>query len=64
MVGEPGSGKTTQITQFVHSAGMGPVVCTQPRRVAAITIANRVALEMDTEVGKEVLQTQRVPQSQ
>lgn len=56
VVGEPGSGKTTQIPQFVHSADMGPVACTQPRRVAAITIAHRVALEMDVEVGKEVLQ--------
>jgi pre-mRNA-splicing factor ATP-dependent RNA helicase DHX15/PRP43 len=52
MVGETGSGKTTQIPQFVafsdlpHTKGK-MVACTQPRRVAAMSVAKRVADEMD-----------------
>ena len=58
-VGETGSGKTTQIPQFVlyddmpHLAGT-QVACTQPRRVAAMSVAKRVADEMDVELGQEV----------
>ncbi|CDO68562.1 hypothetical protein BN946_scf184998.g59 [Trametes cinnabarina] len=54
MVGETGSGKTTQIPQFVcysdlpHTKGK-LVACTQPRRVAAMSVAKRVADEMDGE---------------
>ncbi|EIM80639.1 P-loop containing nucleoside triphosphate hydrolase protein [Stereum hirsutum FP-91666 SS1] len=54
MVGETGSGKTTQIPQFVaysdlpHTKGK-VVACTQPRRVAAMSVAKRVADEMDGE---------------
>uniref|UniRef100_A0A060T8Y1 RNA helicase n=1 Tax=Blastobotrys adeninivorans TaxID=409370 RepID=A0A060T8Y1_BLAAD len=58
-VGETGSGKTTQIPQFVCYDDMphieGKVVaCTQPRRVAAMSVAKRVADEMDVELGEEV----------
>ncbi|KAG7093997.1 DEAH-box ATP-dependent RNA helicase prp43, variant 2 [Marasmius oreades] len=59
MVGETGSGKTTQIPQFVtfsdlpHTKGK-LVACTQPRRVAAMSVARRVAEEMDVELGREV----------
>ncbi|KAG8804937.1 DEAH-box ATP-dependent RNA helicase prp43, partial [Serendipita sp. 399] len=59
MVGETGSGKTTQIPQFIvysdlpHMRGK-IVACTQPRRVAATSVAKRVAEEMDVELGKEV----------
>ncbi|KAI6103800.1 P-loop containing nucleoside triphosphate hydrolase protein [Pisolithus croceorrhizus] len=59
MVGETGSGKTTQIPQFVaysdlpHTKGR-IVACTQPRRVAAMSVAKRVAEEMDVELGREV----------
>ena len=58
-VGETGSGKTTQIPQFVlfddlpHLNGK-LVACTQPRRVAAMSVAQRVAQEMDVTLGEEV----------
>ncbi|EMR11150.1 pre-mRNA-splicing factor ATP-dependent RNA helicase PRP43 [Pneumocystis murina B123] len=58
-VGETGSGKTTQIPQFVlfddlpHLNGK-QVACTQPRRVAAMSVAKRVADEMDVVLGEQV----------
>ncbi|GJD06313.1 Pre-mRNA-splicing factor ATP-dependent RNA helicase PRP16 [Galdieria sulphuraria] len=57
IVGETGSGKTTQLTQYLHEEGYskrGIIGCTQPRRVAAVSVANRVAEEMQVELGKEV----------
>ena len=51
---ETGSGKTTQIPQFLHAAGYtsrGTIAITQPRRVAAITVARRVAAEMGASLG-------------
>ncbi|QRV95545.1 Helicase associated domain (HA2) [Ceratobasidium sp. AG-Ba] len=59
MVGETGSGKTTQIPQFVaytdipHARGK-LIACTQPRRVAAMSVAKRVAEELDVQLGKQV----------
>jgi pre-mRNA-splicing factor ATP-dependent RNA helicase DHX16 len=55
--GETGSGKTTQIMQYLHEAGYtkrGIVGCTQPRRVAAMSEATRVADELNVRVGQEV----------
>ena len=49
IVGETGSGKTTQLTQYLMEEGytdFGMVGCTQPRRVAAMSVARRVAEEV------------------
>ncbi|KAG0091246.1 ATPdependent RNA helicase [Podila epicladia] len=58
LVGQTGSGKTTQIPQYLHETGWtakGKVVgCTQPRRVAATTVAQRVAEEMHVKLGTDV----------
>lgn len=59
LVGETGSGKTTQIAQFVADAGFAKpatamVAVTQPRRVAAMSVARRVADEMDVTLGDQV----------
>ncbi|KAI3877863.1 hypothetical protein MKX03_028749 [Papaver bracteatum] len=57
IVGETGSGKTTQLTQYLYEDGYtrnGIVGCTQPRRVAAMSVAKRVSEEMQTELGDKV----------
>ena len=57
IVGETGSGKTTQLTQYLHEDGYsrnGMIGCTQPRRVAAMSVAKRVADEMGTPLGDQV----------
>ncbi|CAH0729474.1 unnamed protein product, partial [Brenthis ino] len=57
IVGETGSGKTTQLTQYLHEEGYsrrGVVGCTQPRRVAAMSVAKRVSDEMHVKLGEEV----------
>ena len=57
VVGETGSGKTTQIPRMLMEAGLARgcmVACTQPRRVAAITVARRVAEEMGVAIGGTV----------
>ena len=57
IVGETGSGKTTQIPQYLYEAGYGKagrIGCTQPRRVAAMSVAARVATEVGAKLGAEV----------
>ncbi|TDZ22207.1 Pre-mRNA-splicing factor ATP-dependent RNA helicase prp16 [Colletotrichum orbiculare MAFF 240422] len=57
VVGETGSGKTTQLTQFLHEDGFGKsgmIGCTQPRRVAAMSVAKRVSEEMEVKLGSTV----------
>ncbi|KAA1467822.1 P-loop containing nucleoside triphosphate hydrolase protein [Dentipellis sp. KUC8613] len=57
VVGDTGSGKTTQMTQYLAEAGFadsGKIGCTQPRRVAAMSVAKRVAEEVGCRLGQEV----------
>lgn len=63
VVGDTGSGKTTQMCQYLAEEGFcdgrsggrrGKIGCTQPRRVAAVSVAKRVAEEVGCRVGSEV----------
>ena len=57
IAGETGSGKTTQIPKFLLDAGYGKnglIGCTQPRRVAALSVAQRIAEELGVTYGNEV----------
>ena len=57
IAGETGSGKTTQIPKFCMMAGRGAagkIGCTQPRRIAAINVARRLAEELHEPLGQSV----------
>jgi len=57
VVGDTGSGKTTQMVQYLAEAGYadrGRIGCTQPRRVAAMSVAKRVSEEVGCRLGQEV----------
>ncbi|KAI7836400.1 hypothetical protein COHA_009732 [Chlorella ohadii] len=57
VIGETGSGKTTQMTQYLAESGYtskGKIGCTQPRRVAAMSVAKRVSEEVGCRLGEEV----------
>jgi ATP-dependent helicase HrpA len=57
LAGETGSGKTTQIPKMCLAAGRGTrgrIACTQPRRVAALSVSRRVADELNVDWGREV----------
>lgn len=57
IIGETGSGKTTQLSQILYKAQYatsGLIGITQPRRVAAVSVARRVAFELNVQLGDEV----------
>ncbi|XP_020683383.1 probable pre-mRNA-splicing factor ATP-dependent RNA helicase DEAH4 [Dendrobium catenatum] len=57
IIGETGSGKSTQLSQILHRRGYtrsGAIAITQPRRVAAVSVSRRVALEVGAQLGEEV----------
>lgn len=57
ITGETGSGKTTQLPKMCLEAGrgiFGKIGCTQPRRIAATSLAKRVAQELNCQLGREV----------
>ncbi|KZT20242.1 P-loop containing nucleoside triphosphate hydrolase protein [Neolentinus lepideus HHB14362 ss-1] len=58
VVGQTGCGKTTQLPQYLYEAGWAQdgnvIACTQPRRVAATSVATRVATEVGSMLGDEV----------
>jgi ATP-dependent helicase HrpA len=57
IAGETGSGKTTQIPKMCLDAGLGvagKIACTQPRRVAALSVSRRIAEELSVSWGREV----------
>ena len=57
VAGETGSGKTTQLPKMCLAAGLGiagKIACTQPRRVAALSVSKRIAQELNVPWGREV----------
>jgi HrpA-like RNA helicase len=54
VVGETGCGKTTQLPQQALDVGYRSIVTTQPRRVAAISVAERVCLERGVTLGSQI----------
>lgn len=57
IIGETGSGKSTQLSQMLFRRGYadsGMIGVTQPRRVAAVSVARRVAQELGVRLGEEV----------
>ncbi|KAF7043872.1 hypothetical protein CFC21_053177, partial [Triticum aestivum] len=57
VIGETGSGKSTQLSQILHRRGYtrrGAIAVTQPRRVAAVSVSRRVAQELGVSIGEEV----------
>ena len=57
LIGETGSGKSTQLVQYLYDSEIvssGIIVCTQPRKVAAVSLANHVSREMCVKLGEEL----------
>uniref|UniRef100_A0A6T6CK03 RNA helicase n=1 Tax=Compsopogon caeruleus TaxID=31354 RepID=A0A6T6CK03_9RHOD len=54
--GETGCGKTTQVPQFIldNTKERSFIICTQPRRISAVSVAERVAAERGSSIGAEV----------
>nr|XP_020010402.1 probable ATP-dependent RNA helicase DHX34 [Castor canadensis] len=54
VAGDTGCGKSTQVPQCLLAAGLSRVACTQPRRIACISLAKRVGLESLSQYGSQV----------
>ncbi|XP_047449164.1 probable ATP-dependent RNA helicase DHX34 [Mugil cephalus] len=54
VAGDTGCGKSTQVPQYLLSAGFNQVACTQPRRIACISLAKRVSFESLNQYGSKV----------
>lgn len=54
VAGDTGCGKSTQVPQYLLGAGFGKIACTQPRRIACISLAKRVGYETLSEYGSEI----------
>ena len=60
VAGDTGCGKSTQVPQYLLAAGFSHVACTQPRRIACISLAKRVGFESLTQYGSQVSGTEQV----
>lgn len=54
VAGDTGCGKSTQVPQYLLAAGFSHVACTQPRRIACISLAKRVGFESLSQYGSRV----------
>lgn len=54
IAGDTGCGKSTQVPRYLMEAGFQKIACTQPRRIACISLAKRVGYEMLNEYGSEI----------
>uniref|UniRef100_H3B396 DExH-box helicase 34 n=1 Tax=Latimeria chalumnae TaxID=7897 RepID=H3B396_LATCH len=54
VAGDTGCGKSTQVPQYLLSAGFNSIACTQPRRIACISLAKRVSFESLNQYGSQV----------
>ncbi|PWA32501.1 hypothetical protein CCH79_00019407 [Gambusia affinis] len=66
VAGDTGCGKSTQVPQYLLSAGFNHIACTQPRRIACISLAKRVSFESLNQYGSKVgyqirFETSRTP---
>uniref|UniRef100_A0A5F9D3G8 DExH-box helicase 34 n=1 Tax=Oryctolagus cuniculus TaxID=9986 RepID=A0A5F9D3G8_RABIT len=55
VAGDTGCGKSTQVPQYLLAAGFSHVACTQPRRIACISLAKRVGFESLSQYGSKVV---------
>nr|XP_033810388.1 probable ATP-dependent RNA helicase DHX34 isoform X2 [Geotrypetes seraphini] len=63
VAGDTGCGKSTQVPQYLLAAGFNRIACTQPRRIACISLAKRVGFESLNQYGSQVI-FQPIPQEE